>query len=206
MTKPLIIKETSNGYSAYGIEDQMLSERKIICTGEINADSVNSMILQLMYLESTDPEKEITIYINSPGGEVISGLALYDVMNMLSCPIRTVCMGMAASMGSIIFTAGDRRAMLPHSKVMIHDPLIGNVGGNALHVHQLSENLLRTRTLSAEILAKHTGKTVEEILEKTASDCYFTAEEAVAFGLADEILQPDDQNRFSDRKKGDDNK
>lgn len=187
--EPYIIKETTNGYSSYRIEDQMLAERKIICVGTINADSVNSMILQLMHLEAEDPTKEITIYINSPGGEVMSGLALYDVMNAVSCPIRTVCVGMAASMSAIIFAAGDRRAMLPHSKVMIHDPLTKGLSGNALEIRQLSENLMKARQLVAEILSKHTGRTIEEILDKTSSDCYFSAEEAIDFGLADSIIE-----------------
>ena len=186
---PCIIKETTNGYSSYRIEDQMLAERKIVCIGTINADNVNSMILQLMHLEAEDPNKEITIYINSPGGEVTSGLALYDVMNALSCPIHTVCVGMAASMGALIFAAGNKRAMLPHSKIMIHDPLTTGIRGSALEVRQLSENLMKTRQLAAEILAKHTGKTIDEVLKKTSSDCYFTAEEAIDFGLADSIIK-----------------
>lgn len=187
--EPYIIRETTNGYSSFKIEDQMLAERKIVCVGTINADSVNSMILQLMHLEAEDPTKEITIYINSPGGEVMSGLALYDVMNAVSCPIRTICVGMAASMGAIIFAAGDKRAMLPHSKVMIHDPLMKGLSGSALEIKQQSENLMKTRQLAAEILSKHTGKTIEEVLEKTSFDCYFSAEDAIDFGLADSIIE-----------------
>lgn len=186
--KPFIIKETTNGYSSFSIEDKMLSERKIICTGKINAESVNSIILQLMHLESQNPDQEIIIYINSPGGEVISGLALYDVMNSISCPIHTICLGMAASMGAIIFAAGNKRSMFPHSKIMIHDPLTVGISGSALQVQQLTNNLMETRKLSAKILAKHCNKTIPEILEKTSSDCYFTAEEAVSFGIADNII------------------
>lgn len=186
---PFILKETNLGISSYRIEDQMLSDRKIICVGSITADSVNSMILQIMHLEQEDPTKPITIYINSPGGEVTSGLALYDVMNAVSCPIHTVCVGMASSMGALLFSAGDHRAMLPHSKLMIHDPLTRNIGGSALEIQKLSNNLMETRQIAAEILVKHTGRTLEEIFEKTASDCYFTAEEAINFGLADTILK-----------------
>lgn len=186
--KPLILTETNNGYSTYGIEDEMLTKRKIFCVGEINAESVNSLILQLMHLESQDADEEITLYINSIGGEVTSGLALYDVMNTISCPIRTVCTGIAASMGSILFAAGNKREMLPHSKIMIHDPLTSNISGNALHIQQLSDGLMDTRKTLASILAKHTGKTVKQILAKTANDCYFTAEQAIKFGLADSIV------------------
>ena len=167
----------------------MLSHREIQCVGEINADSVYSLIMQLQHLYREDPEAEITMYINSPGGEVNSGLALYDIMQAIKAPIRTVCVGMAASMASILFTAGDRREILPHAAVMIHDPLIpGGVGGSALRIRSLSDDLMRTRTLIAEILAKHTGKSVEEIYEKTATDTFFYGEDAVAYGLADNVI------------------
>ena len=118
-----------------------------------------------------------------------SGLALYDVMQVISAPIRTVCVGMAASMASILFSAGNKREILPHAAVMIHDPLIsGGVGGSALRVQSISNDLMRTRTLIAEILAKNTGHTVEEIYEKTANDTYFYGEDAVEYGLADSVI------------------
>lgn len=186
---PNIIRETSQGFSAYRIVDDMLSHREIQCMGEINSESVYSLIMQLQYLQKEDPNAEITMYINSPGGEVTSGLALYDVMQAVSAPIRTVCVGMAASMASILFASGQRREMLPHAAVMIHDPLIpGGVGGSALKFQAISEDLMRTRALIAEILAKHTGHTIEEIYEKTANDTYFYGEDAVKYGLADSII------------------
>lgn len=189
ITTPNIIKETNRGYDSYRIIDEMLSNREIQCVGEINADSVYSLIMQLQHLYREDPEAEITMYINSPGGEVNSGLALYDIMQAIKAPIRTVCVGMAASMASILFAAGDRREILPHAAVMIHDPLIpGGVGGSALRIRSLSDDLMRTRTLIAEILAKHTGKSVEEIYEKTATDTFFYGEDAVAYGLADNVI------------------
>ena len=189
ITTPNIIKETNRGYDSYRIIDEMLSHREIQCVGEINADSVYSLIMQLQHLYREDPEAEITMYINSPGGEVNSGLALYDIMQAIKAPIRTVCVGMAASMASILFAAGDRREILPHAAVMIHDPLIpGGVGGSALRIRSLSDDLMRTRTLIAEILAKHTGKSVEEICEKTATDTFFYGEDAVAYGLADNVI------------------
>ena len=185
---PTIIKETSNGYNTLPIESEMLNSRKIFCTGEINSESVNNLILQLMYLESVDSTSPIFLYINSGGGEVQSGLALYDVMQSLESPVHTVCMGMAASMAAILFAAGDKRLMLPHSKIMIHDPLVTSISGSALNVQKSSEMLMNTRNLTAEILAKHTGKTTEEILLKTCTDCYMTADEAISFGISDETI------------------
>ena len=187
--QPSIVKETSNGMFCYRIQDEMLANREIECVGEINSESVNSLISQIRYLAKQDPDKEITIYINSPGGEVSSGLALYDVMKGVKCPIRTVCVGMAASMGAILFVSGDERDMLPHARIMIHDPLIaGNVGGSAIAIKTLSDNLMRTREITGKILAEHTNKTLKEIYKKTACDTYFYADEAVEFGLADRII------------------
>ncbi len=190
MTTPMIIKETCSGYIVHTIQDEMLMHREVECVGVINEDSVNSLILQLRYLERLDPDEEITIYINSPGGEVSSGLALYDVMKAIRCPIRTVCVGLAASMGAILFAAGDQREMLAHSRVMIHDPLIAGSGikGSAAYLDAQVKDLMNTRAIIAEILAAHTHRTVEEVLEKTAKDTFFYSEEAVAFGLADKIV------------------
>ena len=187
---PMIIKETSDGLYRHDIQDEMLLHREIECVGEIDADLVYSIIRQLRYLQRQDPNKEITMFINSPGGEVSSGLALYDVMKAVRCPIRTVCVGSAASMGAVIFVAGDRREILPHARVMIHDPLIANgIGGSALRLQSVSEHLMRTRETTAKLLAKHTGKTVEEIYEKTATDTFFYGQEAVEFGLADAVIE-----------------
>ena len=185
---PYIIKETSNGLFVCQIQDDMLQRREIECVGEINADSVNAIIRQIRYLAAQDPEAEITIYINSPGGEVYSGLALYDVMKAVPCPIRTVCVGTAASMGAVLFASGDRREMLPHAQVMIHDPLIQSTGGSALTLKSTSDSLMEIRESTAKILAEQTGKTLEEIFEKTKQDTWFHAQEAVDFGLADSII------------------
>lgn len=185
---PYIIKETSNGLFVCQIQDDMLQRREIECVGEINANSVNAIIRQVRYLAAQDPEAEITIYINSPGGEVYSGLALYDVMKAVPCPIRTVCVGTAASMGAVLFASGDRREMLPHAQVMIHDPLIQSTGGSALSLKSTSDGLMEVRESTAKILAEQTGKTLEEIFEKTKQDTWFHAQEAVDFGLADSII------------------
>lgn len=186
--EPRIIKETSNGLFFHSIRDEMLSHREIELIGEVNSESVNSLISQIRYLAREEPGKEITIYINSPGGEVSSGLALYDVMKAVKCPIRTVCVGTAASMGAVLFAAGDRRDMLPHAQLMIHDPLISRTGGNALSLKTISDSLMRTREITGQILARHTGRTLEEIYEKTATDSYFYGEEALEFGLTDRII------------------
>lgn len=189
LTTPGIIKETSEGLSCCAIQDELFRHREVQCVGEINQESVYSLILQLRYLQKQDPEQEITMYINSPGGEVSSGLGLYDVMAAVSCPIRTVCIGTAASMAAVLFAAGDKREILPHARVMIHDPLIsGGIGGSAIAVYSRSQDLMKTREVTGKILAKHTGKTLEEIYEKTATDTYFDADGAVAFGLADRII------------------
>lgn len=190
MTEPRIIKETSSGTSFSEIRDEMFSDREILCVGEINSVTVNSLINQIRYLAKSDPEKEIMMYINSPGGEVSSGLALYDVMKAVKCPIRTVCVGTAASMAAVLFASGSERDMLPHARIMIHDPLIiGGAAGSALVMKRLSDDLLRTREIMCGILAEHTGRTLEEIYEKTASDSFFYADEAIKFGLADKVVE-----------------
>lgn len=186
--EPRIMRESSNGINYHFIGDEMLARREIELIGEVNSESVNSLISQIRYLAREEPGKEITIYINSPGGEVSSGLALYDVMKAVKCPIRTVCVGTAASMGAVLFAAGNHRDMLPHARVMIHDPLISRTGGNALSLKAVSDDLMRTREITCQILAAHTGKTLEEIYEKTATDSWFYADEAVEFGLADRII------------------
>ena len=186
---PMIVRECSSGFFRIDICDEMLAHREVECVGEINAESVYSLTRQLRHLQREDPKAEITMFINSPGGEVSSGMALYDVMRGLSCPVRTVCLGTAASMAAVLFAAGARREILPHGAVMIHDPLIaGGVGGSALQVDSISRRLLRTRENTCRTLADCTGKTLEEIYEKTAADTWFTAREAVDFGLADAII------------------
>lgn len=186
---PEIVRETSNGFVRTAIADELFKNREVECVGEITNELVYSLILQLRYLRAQDSGKEIVMHINSPGGEVSSGLALYDVMQAIPCPIRTVCEGTAASMAGILFLSGNRREMLPHARVMIHDPLIsGGVGGSALQIERISRQLLQTRETIGKIISRHTGKTLEEVYEKTAADTYFNAEECIAWGLADGII------------------
>ena len=189
MSTPNIVRETSSGYFSCTIQDEMLKSREIECVGEINPETVYELTRQLRFLQREDPAAEITMYINSPGGEVNSGLALYDAMQAVSCPIRTVCMGSAASMGAVIFAAGDMREIFPHGRVMIHDPLIrGGVGGSALQLQSVSKDLLKTREVLCTILAERTGRSQKEIYKKTAKDTWFVAQEAVKFGLADRVV------------------
>ncbi len=186
---PMIVRESSQGYQSYNILDEMLLHREVECVGEINAVSVYSLCRQLRHLQRENPSGEITMYINSPGGSVTDGLALYDVMKGISCPIRTVCLGTAASMGAVLFAAGNQRDILPHGRVMIHDPLIGKTGGSALQLYEISQGLMQTREHMGQLLAQFTGRTLEEIYEKTRRDTFFDAEEAVAFGLADRVIE-----------------
>lgn len=189
MYLPGVLHETSEGLNRIEIQDILFQRREIQCTGSITTESASVLSLQLRYLQQEAPGQEITLFINSPGGEVDSGLAIYDTMRAIGCPIRTVCTGTAASMAAILFLSGDKREMLPHSKVMIHDPLIpGGVGGSALTVDAVARNLMRARQTIADIIARHTGKTLEEVLAKTASDSYFDAQEAIDWGLADRII------------------
>ena len=183
-----IIRESSCGYHLIPIQDEMLSHREVELVGEVDADSANALIRQLRYLQREDPGAWVTLYINSPGGSVDSGMALYDVMQAVSCPVRTVCVGLAASMAALLFVSGSRREMLPHSRLMIHDPLILQTGGSALKLKAVSDDLMETRQIIAKVIADHSGKPMEEVLAKTATDSYFRAEEAVAFGLADQIV------------------
>ncbi len=180
--------KSSCGYHLIPIQDEMLSHREVELVGEVDADSANALIRQLRYLQREDPGAWVTLYINSPGGSVDSGMALYDVMQAVSCPIRTVCVGLAASMAALLFVSGAERGMLPHSRLMIHDPLIVQTGGSALKLKAVSDDLMETRQIIARVIAEHSGKSTDEVLAKTASDSYFRAEEAIEFGLADQII------------------
>ena len=187
-----ILKETVRGTDCIKIEDELLSRREIFLTEEVNAETSNELIKQLMYLERQDSGKEITLYINSPGGEVISGLAVYDLISLMKSPVRTVCTGTAASMGAILFLAGKKREMLPHTRLMIHDPSFsgGSIGGKKSHElrHEL-EKLDEVREALAKIIAEKTGRPLEEIYDVTSDDTFYSAEEAITFGLATGIMK-----------------
>lgn len=187
MEMPNILMETSYGYTSCRIQDSLMQQRAVLCFGAITPEQADSLILQLLCL-SARSDQEITMYIHSPGGEVNSGFAIYDTMQLLSCPIRTVCVGDASSMAALLFAAGDTRCILPHSRVMIHDPLVQQISGSTMKIKDCADSLLRIRSAMADILSKRTGRTVEEILEKTEQETTFSAREAVEFGLADQVL------------------
>lgn len=178
-----------NSTQALSIEADLFTENfEIYLFDEINSQSMKVFHMNLLKLNRLDANREITIYINSPGGEIYSGLVGYDLMKQISNPIKTVCTGLAASMGSILFAAGDKRVIYEHSQIMIHDPLIQKVGGSALSLQETVDSLMKTRDIIATLLAKSCGKTKDEILEKTKQDTYFNAQEAIEFGLAHEIM------------------
>ena len=191
MRDPLIITETCMGNQYYSVEDYMFNQRELYLDEGVNAESMASMIRQFRYLDQVDPGKEITLYITSPGGEVTSGLAFYDVIRMAKSKVRTICCGTAASMGAILFLSGDERLMTRHSKIMIHDPSItmGNAPSKALEVKETLESIMKTREDLARIIAERTGKTLKTVYAKTKGDAYFSADEAVKFGLATGILE-----------------
>lgn len=188
--EPYILRETVRGIQAIAIEDELLGSRQIFLTDEVNAATCNALMKQLMYLEQSAPGEEITLYINSPGGEVISGLAVYDYMKLMQSPIRTVCTGTAASMGSILFLAGAKREMLYHTKIMIHDPscTADITGVKPLEVQKRVDALMETRKILCKIISERTGRSLKEVYRKTKEDTYFTAEEAVRFGIATSII------------------
>lgn len=186
---PRIINETSQGIHTVSITDVMFQHREIWLNGEINSDMADDVISQILHLDAEKSDTEITIYIDSPGGAVNAGLAIYDVMRAASSRIRTVCVGMAASMAAIIFSSGDIRQILKHGEVMIHDPLAsGGISGSALTVQDKSDRLMQMRKALAQILAENTGKSMKQIYRATSKDTYFGAEEAIKFGLADEVI------------------
>ncbi|MCQ2539994.1 MAG: ATP-dependent Clp protease proteolytic subunit [Acetatifactor sp.] len=187
---PSIEEETSNGIREITLRTRHLTNRKLFLTGEVTEDMANDFVSQLLYLAQDDVP--VDIYINSPGGSVNAGLVIYDVIQACAdkLPINIYCIGMAASMGAVILAGGQkgRRFILPHSKVMIHEPLIaGGVGGSASSIKKTAESILETKAIINEILAKHTGKTVEEIDEATNFDNFMNAEAAIAFGICDEV-------------------
>ncbi len=182
--------KSSNGITLVPIESRLMASRKIFVEGEINADAACDFVKKVMLLNSEDCQKPIDVLINSPGGEVNSGMLMYDVIQASKAPVRMFCIGRAYSMGAVLFACGNHgRYMLPHGELMIHEPLLGgNVGGNSSSIKSISDSLLETKRKMNKILARHTGKS-EKVIEKASSyDHYFSPEESVAFGLCDEII------------------
>ncbi len=185
---PTVLEQTSRGERSYDIYSRLLKERIIFLSGEVTDDSASLIVAQLLFLESEDPSKDIQLYIDSPGGSVSAGLAIYDTMNYIKCDVATTCIGMAASMGAFLLAAGEKgkRYALPNAEVMIHQPL-GGARGQATEIQIAAEHILKTRDRLNRILAERTGKTVEEIAAATERDNFLSAQEALEFGLIDSI-------------------
>lgn len=192
MTIPYVIEKTSAGERSMDIYSRLLEDRIIILHGEINSTSANAVIAQLLYLSANDSEKPVTIYIDSPGGSVSAGLSIVDTMKYIKAPVSTICTGIAASMGAVIFTSGEKgmRYILPHAQVMIHQPLIGGDGitGQCSDIQIHAEHLLKTRSIIEEILSEETGNSPEVIHAACERDNYYSAEEALQFGLCDKVI------------------
>lgn len=186
---PYVIEKTSSGERSYDIYSRLLQDRIIMLCGEVTDDLANLIVSQLLFLESQDPSKDIFLYINSPGGSVSAGLAIYDTMNYVKCDVQTICMGMAASMGSFLLTGGakGKRFALPNAEIMIHQPS-GGARGQETEIRIVAEHILKTRERLNSILAEKTGQSLEKISADTERDNYMTAEEAKAYGLIDDII------------------
>lgn len=189
---PMVVEQTNRGERSYDIYSRLLKERIIFLGNAIDDDVANLVVAQLLFLESDDPERDIHLYINSPGGSVSAGLGIYDTMQYIKPDVSTICVGMAASMGALLLAGGaeGKRFALPNSRVMIHEPWINNLGGKTTDVEIQMRELLRSREALAKILAEHTHHSVEQILEETQRDYWMTAEEARAYHLIDEVVIP----------------
>ena len=186
---PIVVEQSHRGERAYDIYSRLLKDRIIFLGTGIDDDVANLAIAQMLFLESEDPDKDINIYLNSPGGLVSAGLAIYDTMQYVRCDVSTICMGQAASMGAVLLAAGARgkRYCLPHARVMIHQPL-GGTSGQATDIEIQTKEILRLREILNEILAGHTGKSLDEIAKDTDRDFFMDAQAAVEYGLVDEVV------------------
>ena len=186
---PYIVEQTSRGERSYDIYSRLLEDRIIFLSGEIDDATANTVVAQLIYLEAKDPSKDISLYINSPGGSVSAGLAIYDTMNYVKCDVSTICIGMAASMGAFLLSSGanGKRFALPNSEIMIHQPL-GGAQGQASDIKIAAEHILKTKDKLNKILAENSGKPVEVIERDTDRDNFLSAEEALSYGLIDKVF------------------
>ena len=187
---PYVIEQTGRGERSYDIYSRLLKDRIIFLGSEIVDDVANSIVAQLLFLESEDPDKDITIYINSPGGSVTAGLAIYDTMQYINPQVSTICVGLAASMAAILLAGGSKgkRLALPNAEVMIHQPL-GGARGQASDIEIQAKNILKTKERMNKILASHTGQNIRTIAKDTDRDNYMTADEALKYGLIDKIIE-----------------
>jgi ATP-dependent Clp protease protease subunit len=197
---PYVIEQTSRGERSYDIYSRLLKDRIIFLGTPIDDQVANLVIAQLLFLESEDPDKEVNLYINSPGGSVSAGLGIYDAMQHIKCPVNTTVVGLAASMGALLLAAGTgKRYALPNARVMIHQPLIHGVGGQVTDIEITAREAIKTKEKMAEILAKHTGQPIDRIKADTERDRWMSAEEAKEYGLVDEVVHPKEKASRSAR-------
>ena len=189
MLIPMVVEKTDRGERAYDIYSRLLKDRIVFVGGEVEDGMANAIVAQLLFLQAQDPKKEISVYVNSPGGSVTAGLAILDTMKMLKCPVATYCVGQAASMGAILLAAGTKgkRHALPNARIMIHQPW-GGAQGKASDIEITAREMLRLKDVLNGILAEASGKTVEEVLKDTDRDHFMSAEEAKAWGIVDTVL------------------
>ena len=187
---PYVLEQTSRGERTYDIYSRLLKDRIVFLGEEVTDVSANLIVAQMLFLEAEDPNKDIHFYINSPGGSVSAGFAIYDTMQYIKCDVSTICMGLAASMGAFLLSGGTKgkRLALPNAEIMIHQPS-GGARGQETEIRIVAENILKTRNKLNEILAANTGKSVEEIARDTERDNYMTAQEALAYGLIDKVVE-----------------
>ena len=186
---PMVVDRTESGERSFDIYSRLLEDRVIFLSGPINTDVANLVVAQLIYLESKDPTKDISLYINSPSGEVVAGLAIYDTMNYIRCDVSTICVGMAASMGAFLLSSGakGKRYALPNSEIMIHQ-VLGGAQGQASDVEIHTKHLLGTKQKLNSILAENTGKSIEQVEKDTDRDNFLSAQEAVDYGIVDQVF------------------
>ena len=189
MLIPMVVDQTSTGERSYDIYSRLLEDRIVFISGEITDEKANVVVAQLIYLEAKNPNKDICVYINSPGGSVTAGLAIYDTMNYLKCDVSTICVGLAASMGAVLLSSGTKgkRFCLPNSEVMIHQPL-GGAQGQATDIEITAKHILKTKDNLLKILANNTGKEKAEIEKDADRDYFMSANEAVKYGLVDKVI------------------
>jgi ATP-dependent Clp protease protease subunit len=188
-TMPYVIEQTNRGERSYDIFSRLLNDRIIVLSDEVNDTTASLIVAQLLYLEGQDPEKDISLYINSPGGSVTAGMAIYDTMQYIKCDVSTICMGLAASMGAFLLSSGakGKRYALPNSEIMIHQPL-GGARGQATDIKIVADQIIKTKERLNRILAENTGRSIEEIARDTDRDNYLTAQEACEYGLVDKVI------------------
>ena len=186
---PMVVEQSSRGERSYDIYSRLLKDRIIFLGDEVTDDSANLIVAQLLFLEAEDPEKDIFLYINSPGGVITAGMAIYDTMQYIRCDVSTICIGMAASMGAFLLAAGakGKRKALPNAEVMIHQPS-GGARGQATDISIQAEQILKTKKKMNEILSARTGKPIEQVAADVERDHYMTADEALAYGIVDEVI------------------